>query len=433
MELLTKLLVDDSKQSEDVHIAAPIGHLLQGLMGTPQCVEHFVRSGCLLGMMDVMANVTEETIPVHQSLFSICCRCLQFARTDACVADVRNALFSYADACGIGKIAYASIVTLDTQYAEFVYTCVQLLTGIALATPSTSDAWTTTLLEGSFNLLSNLLLPLSMQTAKARSVTTVQSAYESMEDGTVVALPPTEVLSISLATLQLLNVLSRQNIALMQKTVKTLAVEFLHIAVLLIQVACQHSEHLGDDVSLTIDSLPASADSPHNVMMRPLLHELLLYMGYIAMGCGANQELFRWGKQPLLCLLCNLPVQYFSTAAYKKVLFPTLVLLSFGAGSQNRSVLQQEVSLTSVVEFIEGEIASRPDLAKSRGSADTTPTKGGDAGGDGGADTVLDPPGVMMKKNLGAKPNRLAFSAFYEFAKRFPPSLWSRAEAFYMD
>lgn len=103
----------------------------------------------------------------------------------------------------------------------------------------------------------------------------------------------------------------------------------------------------------------ASGHLTPSSMLRAALHELLLFVGYIAMGDERVQSVFGWGKErPLLSqLLAALPVQYFSSLRH--VLFPTLVCLAFEHDA-NREIMGREMDVASLAGFLREEIDALP-------------------------------------------------------------------------
>eukprot|EP01059_Diplonema_ambulator_P014719 TRINITY_DN25686_c0_g1_i1.p2 TRINITY_DN25686_c0_g1~~TRINITY_DN25686_c0_g1_i1.p2 ORF type:complete len:174 (+),score=54.48 TRINITY_DN25686_c0_g1_i1:53-523(+) len=145
-------------------------------------------------------------------------------------------------------------------------------------------------------------------------------------------------------------------------------------------------------------------------LLRSTLHELLLFFGYMSLRNCEAKQLFRWGKTPILSLLCNLPVAYFSTA-YKHILFPTLLLITFKE-AENKTLLASEMSPSAIAEFVSSKIDS------------TTPAQGTD--GDLTANQIL-------KKMLGQNHYKQPAAYYYTMQRRFPPPDMREAEEYFRE
>eukprot|EP00659_Diplonema_papillatum_P012407 gene12407-19187_t len=285
------------------------------------------------------------------------------------------------------------------------------------------------LIDLCISLLSDLVLPPS--TSRPRSRTPTSGTSEDLpasvaclfptSDAPPVA-PSNEVASTTFAALRLLNVVARGHLDVLQKMVKTdFSMEFLHIATILMRVCCEHANLLmelfgGSGERTAVDILPTGGAMRQTCHLRSVLHELLLLMGYVSLANRANQELFRWGKTPLLTLLCNLPVEYFSSV-HKRILFPTLILLTFN-DKENRKLLENEINISTVAEFIAAEQSEMKDSKTPRDIS-----------------SIDDPenPVAVMQAMLGPKYTKLSPSALYSFHKRFPAPQWDTALQFYAE
>ena len=68
----------------------------------------------------------------------------------------------------------------------------------------------------------------------------------------------------------------------------------------------------------------------HDGAARALLDETVLLTGLFALQDAGNQELLHWGTSPtILQRLSNLPFAYYSDAAKRPLLFPTLLAAAY--------------------------------------------------------------------------------------------------------
>ena len=130
-----------------------------------------------------------------------------------------------------------------------------------------------------------------------------------------------------------------------------------------------------------------------------LLDQTVLFIGSFALLCPANQDMLCWGRAPtLMQRLPDLPFEYYSSPEKIAVLFPTLVAVAFGHGT-NRRLIANELSLEMVRDFVAKERGAR------RGPQGT-PRGGG---------------GVSAAAAAGLSPQ-------FSFAARFPPRCGRRRE-----
>ncbi|XP_056273772.1 S phase cyclin A-associated protein in the endoplasmic reticulum isoform X2 [Pseudoliparis swirei] len=92
-----------------------------------------------------------------------------------------------------------------------------------------------------------------------------------------------------------------------------------------------------------------------------LLHEVIVCVGYFTVNHTDNQVIVQSGCQPsVLQKLCQLPFQYFSHPRLIRVLFPCLVSVCYN-NSQNKVILQQEMSCILLATFIQDCAANEKD------------------------------------------------------------------------
>ncbi|XP_051237105.1 S phase cyclin A-associated protein in the endoplasmic reticulum isoform X3 [Dicentrarchus labrax] len=92
-----------------------------------------------------------------------------------------------------------------------------------------------------------------------------------------------------------------------------------------------------------------------------LLHKVIICVGYFTVNHPDNQVIVQSGRQPsVLQKLCQLPFQYFSHPRLIRVLFPSLISASYN-NSQNKVILQQEMSCVLLATFIQDCAANEKD------------------------------------------------------------------------
>uniref|UniRef100_A0A8C2X4U8 S-phase cyclin A-associated protein in the ER n=1 Tax=Cyclopterus lumpus TaxID=8103 RepID=A0A8C2X4U8_CYCLU len=92
-----------------------------------------------------------------------------------------------------------------------------------------------------------------------------------------------------------------------------------------------------------------------------LLHEVIICVGYFTVNHMDNQVIVQSGRQPsVLQKLCQLPFQYFSHPRLIRVLFPSLISACYN-NSQNKVILQQEMSCVLLATFIQDCAANEKD------------------------------------------------------------------------
>ncbi|XP_029290663.1 S phase cyclin A-associated protein in the endoplasmic reticulum isoform X2 [Cottoperca gobio] len=92
-----------------------------------------------------------------------------------------------------------------------------------------------------------------------------------------------------------------------------------------------------------------------------LLHDVIICVGYFTVNHSDNQVIVQSGRQPsVLQKLCQLPFQYFSHPRLIRVLFPALISACYN-NSQNKVILQQEMSCVLLATFIQDCAANEKD------------------------------------------------------------------------
>jgi hypothetical protein len=125
-----------------------------------------------------------------------------------------------------------------------------------------------------------------------------------------------------------------------------------------------------------------------------LLDQTVLFIGAFALLSPSNQDMLCWGRAPtLMQRLPDLPFEYYSDSRKIAVLFPTLVAVAFGHGT-NRALISNELSLETVRGFAAREIDARASGASSSAAAE-------------------------------------GLCPAFGFAARFPPALWQDAVEYF--
>ncbi|XP_034735173.1 S phase cyclin A-associated protein in the endoplasmic reticulum isoform X1 [Etheostoma cragini] len=92
-----------------------------------------------------------------------------------------------------------------------------------------------------------------------------------------------------------------------------------------------------------------------------LLQEVIICVGYFTVNHPDNQVIVQSGRQPsVLQKLCQLPFQFFSHPRLVRVLFPSLISACYN-NSQNKVILQQEMSCVLLATFIQDCAANEKD------------------------------------------------------------------------
>uniref|UniRef100_UPI00358E2B04 S phase cyclin A-associated protein in the endoplasmic reticulum isoform X1 n=2 Tax=Myxine glutinosa TaxID=7769 RepID=UPI00358E2B04 len=147
------------------------------------------------------------------------------------------------------------------------------------------------------------------------------------EDPPAFAEPP---LQLALLGIRLLNNFALLDLAAFQAVVgaEGLTLAFRHIASSLLWHCSQQSSN-------------------------PLLHEVIICVGYFTITHPDNQLMVQSGRQPtVLQQLCMLPFHYFSNLGLRRILLPTLIAAAF-RNPLNRGILEQELSCSLLCTFLQ--------------------------------------------------------------------------------
>ncbi|XP_037306786.2 S phase cyclin A-associated protein in the endoplasmic reticulum isoform X3 [Pungitius pungitius] len=143
------------------------------------------------------------------------------------------------------------------------------------------------------------------------------------------------VIQVALQGISFLNSFAQLNLSAFQSVLgaEGLSLAFRHIVSSLLWYCTQHSSE-------------------------DLLHEVIICVGYFTVNHTDNQVIVQSGRQPsVLQKLCQLPFQYFSQPCLIRVLFPSLISACYN-NSQNKAILQQEMSCVLLATFIQDSAAN---------------------------------------------------------------------------
>ncbi|XP_040018481.2 S phase cyclin A-associated protein in the endoplasmic reticulum isoform X3 [Gasterosteus aculeatus] len=146
------------------------------------------------------------------------------------------------------------------------------------------------------------------------------------------------VIQVALQGISFLNSFAQLNLSAFQSVLgaEGLSLAFRHIVSSLLWYCTQHSSE-------------------------DLLHEVIICVGYFTVNHTDNQVIVQSGRQPsVLQKLCQLPFQYFSQPCLIRVLFPSLISACYN-NSQNKAILQQEMSCVLLATFIQDSAANERD------------------------------------------------------------------------
>ncbi|KAM8890807.1 S phase cyclin A-associated protein in the endoplasmic reticulum isoform 5-T5 [Spinachia spinachia] len=146
------------------------------------------------------------------------------------------------------------------------------------------------------------------------------------------------VIQVALQGISFLNSFAQLNLAAFQSVLgaEGLSLAFRHIVSSLLWYCTQHSSE-------------------------DLLHEVIICVGYFTVNHTDNQVIVQSGRQPsVLQKLCQLPFQYFSQPCLIRVLFPSLISACYN-NSQNKAILQQEMSCVLLATFIQDSATNERD------------------------------------------------------------------------
>eukprot|EP01084_Bolivina_argentea_P122586 217214_1 len=194
---------------------------------------------------------------------------------------------------------------------------------------------------------------------------------------------PTHILRIILYSFQSINNMAQMNISSFQEYI----VDRMHLMELY-HVLSHLLQHLSFHYS--------NSNQIYTYIIRILLAQLLLFIGYCAVQNERFQECLRWGAPNLINQLCQLPFDYFNKASDKEVLLPTLIAATF-ENDANCKILKTRLSCKHLTRFIL-KVYHKKYQIKKRNSKDN---------------------------------KQIMTSTVYHLSKRFPLQVWPNAIKFY--
>eukprot|EP00756_Hemistasia_phaeocysticola_P031915 Hpha_TRINITY_DN16383_c0_g1::TRINITY_DN16383_c0_g1_i5::g.58511::m.58511 len=379
MDVLARLIQEDTRVMEAAGkpeerqslITRPAGTVLLHLLENDVLnIEHFVRAGGLLPVLDGVCVVAEtqedEALAVLLGLVDLC---LRYVLDEKCPADVRNCCLSYTDAIAIGEVCYALLhdtppLPLPSGDAGVLHGALAVYTHwLGLQHGASVDEACVAAVEVLFGLATNLLLPGGSSAPRQGVCCSPTRGLDLSAGGRQGRdAPRPEVTCLCFLCFRALNAVSRVRLDVVQRRLREMhGVEFYHVASVLL-IACYEHHAILEEIppdgtfegkpGATPPAVPPVHAISKTPCLRAALHELLLFMGYAVLGSPANRALFRWGQTPVLQLLTNLPLAYFN--AYKHLLYPTLVLACLG-DEENVAILTGEIDATQLVTFLQAE------------------------------------------------------------------------------
>eukprot|EP00038_Savillea_parva_P030913 m.81336 g.81336 ORF g.81336 m.81336 type:complete len:1305 (+) comp9405_c0_seq1:200-4114(+) len=159
--------------------------------------------------------------------------------------------------------------------------------------------------------------------------------------------PGYDASSILLLGLKILNRLSVLDLTALQTTLSEdwLSTSLCHVLVRLLTQYCD-------------------ADTRQAVAM---LHETIYLVGKFTETNPRGRQLLvdGGGFATILPILCKLPFRYFSEDTHMEILFPTLLSICHGS-DENAAILQRELSLSTMVDYIDRKIATGTQTSDDR-------------------------------------------------------------------
>lgn len=185
-------------------------------------------------------------------------------------------------------------------------------------------------LFGVLQMIATLLLTHSEQFK-----TSLYNILEYSDENPVTKVMPQTFLSISIISMKILNNTMRMDVKFVQQfLVKN---EFL----------CDKLYHLMNYLLVYChENYEKSEDT------KELLHETLLFIGYLCLDNEKTQKILQLGEKTLMQKLCNLPFPYFTDKKMKEILFPTLIQASY-MNDRCVAIMNQEMAFEPLIKFLQ--------------------------------------------------------------------------------
>ncbi len=262
--------------------------------------------------------------------------------------------------------------------------------------------------------------------------------------------------------LRILNAIARLDIGLLQSFARKEQLQLYHIVSLLLPYVTAYYDSgsaaaSGSVVGSMATAAAAGSGGGGIGSVKDMCRELILFIGYQCLCHTDNQWSYLYGQSPtLLVRLCNLPFYYYSDAAGKAVLFPTLLSVCF-RNADNRRVVSDEINTSLFVDYLkslqsqsqttvsvtsttatdspapaptsantksDGKTSDKP-TAKASGSGNASKSKASPSGGPTLADLI------NCELPTFAAADGAPASAVPDVRHRFPEVYWAEAIAFF--
>eukprot|EP00760_Papus_ankaliazontas_P027000 PhM_4_TR309/c0_g1_i1/m.13748 len=350
---LVEIMESHSRTSEgDVpfRLASTVLQLiLQEDAATPNSTIFFVRAGCLIPCCRLIVSLLRDSPVVDFEhigpLFSAVQCGVSVAMSAMIPGDARSRITTLLEDSGITKLCTAlttfTPIPLTPASADAVYNA--LCITASTVQQSGSDETLTSITRECLTLISNVLLHSSLE-----EFTSMMVCDPSSASGASTASRITSVCFVALRVVNHVCSVARSRAAIRAVMMESLH-EVTHVLHMYLTFIGEHPEVL-EDATTMMRHTPRSDEMRSYKCHRALLHEMLMFIGNMCVNDEKAQHVFLWGKTPLLRLLCNLPVVYF-TEPLCHMLFPVLIVMCFRNGAC-LEVLGSEVSLTRLAKYV---------------------------------------------------------------------------------
>merc|ERR1712130_12046 len=165
---------------------------------------------------------------------------------------------------------------------------------------------------------------------------------------------PIPILRIILHSLQSINNIARLNLKSFQQIIERMQMEIYHVLSYLLQHLTFHFNQYRK-YSNNKNNISHDNNNNNNLMfniIRLLLAQTILFIGYCSVQNKKFQECLRWGDdQPLINKLCVPPFDYFTKSQEVNILFPTLLAITYD-NDTNCKVLNSILNKKHLIKFV---------------------------------------------------------------------------------
>ena len=158
------------------------------------------------------------------------------------------------------------------------------------------------------------------------------------------------VLRIIKSSFQSINNIARLNLNLFQEIINEIQIEIYHVlSYLLSYLTFHHQHHHHPFKNIQKQQQQHKSRNINDI----LLNQVILFQSYCCLNNFKFQECFRWGdyKSNLINKLCQLPFNYFNKYGQMKILFPTLITITF-KNNANCKILNTMLNKKHLIHFI---------------------------------------------------------------------------------